>query len=498
MCGIDEPQTTTDTNGAYNFTIPDGYDNARYEFLVDVPPNAVDSDNPNQVVGKSYVMRAPFYERSIITPLTTIVAAHVANGLDLASAKRRVADDLGLPTDFDFAKDYIAESDVRAHNAAKVVARILQTQSVGNVSEILTAVANNRAAIRLAATSSTAYTSSQLDTAIAAIVPEFPTISASPPPNVRAAITIYSDSYEPVAGVNTNPNWGQQTISKDLALLNNRVVQLKSLNYQGIEFSVQDVSDMNALHVDIWSQAGQQVTLKLVSSAAALGASAARESSVTLTLNSGWNSIDLPLSNFSVPDLERVDQLVWVGEGSPTIVYDNIYFWDDPNQVVEENESTLPGTFEDFESVSPPTLGDFGQGGITRVVADPTDSNNNVAEFTKVAGGPSWNGMFWTLATPLKFHGTTATVTTRVWVDRATTTPNELFVETAAGQSSQVTASNAGPWVANSWQTITWTFTGLDSNAIYTKIGFAPNRGGQTSVNETYYLDKIILNQVRP
>lgn len=392
MCGIGEPQATTDTNGAYNFTIPDGYDNARYEFLVDVPPNAVDSDNPNQVVGKSYVMRAPFYERSIITPLTTIVTAHVANGLDLATAKRRVADDLGLPTDFDFAKDYIAESDVSAHNAAKVVARILQTQSVGNAAEILTAVANHRAAIRLAAASSTAYTSTQLDTAIAAIVPEFPTISASPPPNGRTAITIYSDSYEPVAGVNTNPNWGQKTISKDLALVNNRVVQLKSLNYQGIEFPVQDVSDMNALHVDIWSQAGQQVTLKLVSSAAALGASAEKESSVTLTLNSGWNSIDLPLSYFSAPNLERVDQLVWVGEGSPTIVYDNIHFWNDPNQIVGPitaaptptfNSSNVTSIFSDvYSSVSGLNLNPvWGQ---TTVMAEKTDVNGGA--FIKLSG----------------------------------------------------------------------------------------------------------------
>ena len=495
-CDATEPQTTTNSAGAYNFTIPDGYDNAGYEFLVDVPPTAVDSDNPGVLVGKSFVMRTPFYMRSVITPLSTVVSAYVTNGMGVEAAKAQAATDLGLPAGFDFAKDYVAASDVQAHNAAKVVARVLQTQPSTSAAAILAAVATNKTAIQDAAASSTPYTTSVLDTKVAAVVPEAPLVSATAP-TATPVISIYSDAYTAVNGVDTNPNWGQATKVRELQVASgDKVLQLSGINYQGLTFDVQDVSAMNSLHVDVWSLAGGTVTLGVITSGAQTGGDPL-QTDVAITLTAGWNAVNIPLSSYSKPDLKKVDQMVWAASGSPTIYVDNLYFWNDPSQVTTVATGTLPGILENFDGSATPTLGDYGQGGETTVAAGPTGGSGQAGKFVKKLGNPPWNGMFWTMSSPLTFNGASATVTTRVWVDTAATA-NELYVETAAGGSSQVTATSAGPWVANSWQTVTWSFTGLDPNAVYTVMGFAPNRATTLVADETYYVDDIVLTSVTP
>jgi hypothetical protein len=348
-CDSDEPQSVTDSTGSYSFTLPDGFDNADHVFLADVPATAVDSDNPGTTVGKAFVMRTPFNMRSVITPLTTVVSAYVTSGMGVEAAKALAVTDLGLPAGFDFAKDYVADSDVKAHNAAKVVARILQTQPTGTASEITTAITANKAAIQLAATTTSPYTSSDLDDKIGPLASGGPATSEGPTtsataPTATNVLSVYSDAYTPTANVVLNPSWGQTTVFSEIDVASgDKAVKLAGLNYQGVvlqganyDQAAKNVSGFAKLHVDVWSSGTGSVDLYLIS--------AGKEVKKVLALTAGWNSFDINLSDFSDGgvNLNAVTQLKWDSQayGDQTIYYDNLYFWTDV--VVAEPTASAP------------------------------------------------------------------------------------------------------------------------------------------------------------
>jgi hypothetical protein len=89
--------------------------------------------------------------------------------------------------------------------------------------------------------------------------PAVPTTDAPTPPTRLATdvISIYSDAYTNINVTNFNPNW-QQTGAVNSAFDptgagTNTVLAYTNFNYQGTEFSVQDASGMENLHVDVWT-----------------------------------------------------------------------------------------------------------------------------------------------------------------------------------------------------------------------------------------------------
>jgi hypothetical protein len=154
------------------------------------------------------------------------------------------------------------------------------------------------------------------------VIPAVPT-TAAPTPTTAAAnvISIFSDAYTNVAGSNTNPNWGQATVSTQVAIAGNNTLKYAGLNYQGLQFgSSQNVASKNFLHLDYYTANSTSLKVYLISTGPL-------EKSYTLTVPSpgGWNSVDIPLSNFSPPvNLTDVIQMKFDGNG--TIYLDNIYF----------------------------------------------------------------------------------------------------------------------------------------------------------------------------
>jgi hypothetical protein len=104
----------------------------------------------------------------------------------------------------------------------------------------------------------------------------------------------------------------------------------------------------------------------------------------TLTTK-GWNSVDIDLSEYTVPDKTGIFQIKLEAAGSGTLFVDNIYFWGTPTQgVVTPNPDAAAG------SAGPVTiplltasyLGDFGAAGDAVFAGDykgSIDSNGNSA-----------------------------------------------------------------------------------------------------------------------
>src|SRR5690606_12691178 len=93
--------------------------------------------------------------------------------------------------------------------------------------------------------------------------------TAAPAPTQAQAdvISIYSDVYTNIEGVNTNPNWGQATSVTNETVEGDNVLLLSGLNYQGIDFAgnLQDVSGKTMVHFDVWSVESVTFNFSLIS-----------------------------------------------------------------------------------------------------------------------------------------------------------------------------------------------------------------------------------------
>ena len=148
--------------------------------------------------------------------------------------------------------------------------------------------------------------------------PTAPTHSAS---NV---ISLFSNTYTNITGINWYPNWGQSTTLLDMTVAGNDIKRYDNLNYEGIEFaSALNVSSMETLHFDIWTPNLNALDFYLIKFSPSV------EQKVTVNpTQAGWNSFDIPLSSYPAIDLSQIRQFKLVGSPSGSTIYlDNIYFW---------------------------------------------------------------------------------------------------------------------------------------------------------------------------
>jgi hypothetical protein len=144
------------------------------------------------------------------------------------------------------------------------------------------------------------------------------TAAPSPTEDEANVISIFSDAYTDVAGTNFNPSWGQSTVSTQVDVAGNNTLKYANLNYQGTEFTAQDVSAKTSVHVDFWTADATDLQLFLISPGPV-------ETAYSLSITQDeWVSIDIPLSNFTGVDLADVFQFKVVGNG--TVFLDNLYF----------------------------------------------------------------------------------------------------------------------------------------------------------------------------
>lgn len=161
-----------------------------------------------------------------------------------------------------------------------------------------------------------------------------PTTSAPTPPTRQDAnvISIYSSKYTNVAGTNYFPDWGQggQGSSwSEFDLNGDKMLNYIKLSYQGIALADNitiDVTNMEYLHMDVWTADLQKIETSLISKT-----NGERPVVKDLVANQ-WTSIDIPISAFTSQSgftVADIFQLKFVGTpwATGTVFVDNVYFY---------------------------------------------------------------------------------------------------------------------------------------------------------------------------
>jgi len=154
-----------------------------------------------------------------------------------------------------------------------------------------------------------------------------PDMAAPTPSPAESEVTsIFSDAYTDVAGTDYFPDWGQTTAYEQIDLMGDAAIKYSNANYQGIAIgSKVDASSKEKIHIDVWSDDYATIPFFIISEGSG-------EKSVSLTLNANqWNSIDIPLSDFTDQGLSVNDIIQFKFDVQPdnggTFYIDNLYFF---------------------------------------------------------------------------------------------------------------------------------------------------------------------------
>lgn len=126
-CDAEEPSGKTDASGSVTLQVPDA-DVGKYPILAVVGTDAIDADTG--AVPVPFTLKAPADAPGFVSPLTTLVQAHVeTSGGSTSEAAEAIKDKLGLgvsPLD-DFTKG-TGDSSRQAGNVARLIVVTTQTQ----------------------------------------------------------------------------------------------------------------------------------------------------------------------------------------------------------------------------------------------------------------------------------------------------------------------------------------------------------------------------------
>jgi hypothetical protein len=165
-------------------------------------------------------------------------------------------------------------------------------------------------------------------------------VAAPTPPNRKAedVVSIYSGKYTNLTGTKIGKNWGEATIASDILVQNDLTKQLIQFNYQGIVLeSPTNLSGFEKLHVDFYKADQAQIKLSVIHVG---GGDITKLLSIS---NPGWNSFDIPLSDFSGLNLSQVHQLKLEGaptQGITTVFFDNLYFYKGSSLGLQSKEAS--------------------------------------------------------------------------------------------------------------------------------------------------------------
>jgi hypothetical protein len=96
-CDANEPASAaTDSKGTYRIAATVDQIGAA-PLVAMVPATAVDASNPTETVGKAFTLSAPAGRGAVISPITTLIQAAVAQGMSLPQAEAAVAAQLQIP-----------------------------------------------------------------------------------------------------------------------------------------------------------------------------------------------------------------------------------------------------------------------------------------------------------------------------------------------------------------------------------------------------------------
>jgi len=160
-------------------------------------------------------------------------------------------------------------------------------------------------------------------------------VTAAPTPSIDGAnvVSIFSDAYTNVAGINYNPGWGQSTVYSQISVGGSSIIKLENFGYQGTTFNNINASAMTHLHLDVFTPNETSLQVTPISPGHELLVSVG-----ALTLDT-WNSIIIPLSSFTGVVFSDLFQFKFVGSGGKIVYLDNIYLYNQTATSISENET---------------------------------------------------------------------------------------------------------------------------------------------------------------
>lgn len=141
-----EPSATTNSNGGYTLNATQDQLNSHSVIVLAQAGVTVDQDNPNTPITSAMTLIAPAGAPTVVSPITTHVAAKMATGLTLDQAKAATQNELGISSS-EVLSDFLSSSGSGsdAHKVATAIAEVLK--SVESSSNSGTSVAAKLSAI---------------------------------------------------------------------------------------------------------------------------------------------------------------------------------------------------------------------------------------------------------------------------------------------------------------------------------------------------------------
>ena len=148
--------------------------------------------------------------------------------------------------------------------------------------------------------------------------------------------------------------------------------------------------------------------------------------------------------------------------------------------------STALISWDEAEGSSPVSgIGAYGDAAPS-VEAAPSGGTGNALKITRT-GAMNFGGTYFTVTPALPFTSTNKSISARVYATRAGAVIN-LKVEVPGGTSVEVPATVTA---ANTWQTLTWNFSAVNTANSYSVIAISPDTDVAIGGAQTYWIDDL-------
>ena len=177
------------------------------------------------------------------------------------------------------------------------------------------------------------------------------------PLDIEHVLSVFSDHYDGGAA-DTYPtlnwqDWGGGSIFSTIEVDGDEVWKASNMNYFGQTFDAVDLNNYSHVHIDAWVDDLTHEWVDFYLITPGTGESPGR---VNFTGTGQWVSIDIPLTEYTVPDLSNISQFKWATGGERGTIYiDNVYFFqNNPSNdtevvfTVDANASPYPGVDQEL------------------------------------------------------------------------------------------------------------------------------------------------------
>ena len=147
-----------------------------------------------------------------------------------------------------------------------VVPTVAATPTDTNASAVVNAATSIPGTTTVVVTAQDGVTTSTVSIAWS-IDPKPQTAAPAPSHDSANVISVYSDAFADNINTNLNPGWGQATQASEVQIAGNNTLEYANLNYQGMELTQTDVSAMEYVHFDYYTDDATSLKFSLISPA---------------------------------------------------------------------------------------------------------------------------------------------------------------------------------------------------------------------------------------